>query len=260
MTFVKKKRSNYRNNNEANKPISKQQKQNIKKLLQYVVSLSKKNNIHYVSSEKERVFETKRKLFHLIGLIFPIITINFDKNTLLCLSAILTAIIVIADYKNWASFLKKIPRGNALISLFREHELIHGQLCGMSWLFIGYTIILCSCEKYLVAMSTSILVVCDAMAAIIGKNFGKHKICGSKTLEGSMAFFFSGLFVIMLFLNHIVPTTIFFNVHFLILALIFSTIVELVAKNIMIDDNFAIPITFCFTYQTLMTIFYGNTW
>ena len=257
MTFGKKKHQNYRPTNGNSENANN--KHNIKKLLQYIIALSKKKDI-YVSTKVERSFETRRKLFHLIGLIFPIATIHFDKNILLCLSASFTAILVVADYKNWASFLKKIPRGNALISLFREHELIHGQLCGMSWLFIGYTIILCSCEKYLVAMSMAILIVCDAVAAIIGKNFGKHKICGAKTFEGSMAFFFSGLFVIMLFLNNIIPATMFFNVYFLILALIFSAIVELVAKNVMIDDNFAIPITFCFTYKTLMTIFYAGLW
>ncbi|GEM_PF-730521 len=239
--------------------LKQHHKHDIKRVLKYVVELSRQN-FKFASTKTERNFETRRKLFHLIGLIFPFATIYFDKNILLTLSASITAVVVVADYKNWATFLNKIPRGNMLIQLFREHELIHGQLCGLSWLFIGYTIILCSCEKYLVAMSMSVLVISDAMAAIVGRNFGKRKICNSKTLEGSFAFFFSGLLVVMLFVNQIIPISIYFNIYFLIVALMFGTIVELVAKNVMVDDNFAIPLTFCFTYKTLETIFYSGLW
>lgn len=35
------------------------------------------------------------------------------------------------------------------------------------------------------------MIAADGMAAVIGKKFGKHKIFGEKTIEGSLAFLFT---------------------------------------------------------------------
>jgi len=44
--------------------------------------------------------------------------------------------------------------------------------------------------------AVSVATLGDAMAAIIGKNFGRHRFPNGKSLEGSLAYFLSGLLVI----------------------------------------------------------------
>ena len=204
---------------------------------------------------EQRIFEIKRKIFHLLGLLFPLLTIYYDNRILLLVFCIATFCMVVFDYNNLFHYLCKIPViGLLLIRLLRKDEAVNHNLCGLTWLFIGYTIILASYEQYLVVIAMIIFVFCDMASALIGKNFGKLKICGNKTLEGLIAFVIVGdivLYLIMKYMNNVIC----FDVSFLCVALITSAIVELISKSIHIDDNFSIPLSFCATYKILENCF-----
>ena len=201
-------------------------------------------------SRGKKLFELRRKIFHAIAIIFPFITYYFDRQLILKMFAIALPLIIIFDYNNLLRYFIKIPPGSILKKLMREHEMIHGQLCGMSWLFLGYTIILVACDEYLVMLAMTILVFCDAFAALIGQNFGRIKLC-EKTLEGTVAFVLVGCAIIEIF-QHYLPGQ--FNSLHLIIAVIVAAITELISKNIRLDDNFSIPLSFCFTYILLQSI------
>lgn len=201
-------------------------------------------------SRGKKLFELRRKIFHTIGVIFPFITYYFDRQFILKIFAIIIPFVIFFDYNNLLRYFIKIPPGSILKKLMREHEMIHGQLCGMSWLFLGYTIILVACDEYLVILAMTVLVFCDAFAALIGQNFGKIKIC-EKTLEGTVTFALVGCVIVEIF-QHFLPGQ--FNSLHLIIAVIVAAITELISKNIRLDDNFSIPLSFCFTYVLLQSI------
>lgn len=162
---------------------------------------------------------------------------------------------IVFDYNNWFRYLNTIPViGRILTKLLRNNEAIGHNLCGLTWLFIGYTIILASYDKYLVVIAMTIFVFCDMASALVGKNFGKLKVFGDKTLEGFFAFIVVGdlvMYFIMKYMNNVSN----FDVSFLCIALVVTAVVELISKSINIDDNFSIPIAFCSTYKILENCF-----
>ncbi len=222
----------------------------------------------FVSNEKERHEENLRKSFHLCGIIIPFMILYFTQTSAIILTISILIPVLIADYNNFALILKKTNYLNKILKLFRQNELIKGRLSGFSWLLIGILIIVTLFDKQIAALSVSILIISDACAALIGKNFGKIKLCGTKTLEGTIAFIVSGLATSFLFIKYILKSqfvlqmlvntktiTIIFVPEYVCIAILLSAIVELVAKNIEINDNFAVPLSFCLTYKILTILF-----
>lgn len=203
-------------------------------------------------SHKIKLFEIKRKIFHLFGFFFPIFTYYLDTSLLLKIALCITVPLVIIDYNNIMLLLLKKMKFYILLNLIRKKERRYGILCGLSWIFIGYVVILSLCDKNLVIIAMSLLIVCDALAAIIGKNFGTIKIC-NKSLEGTLSFILSGYLVVCI-LSYYLPIGN-MNTQYLILSLIFSAIVELFSDRLRLDDNFSVPLSFCFFYNMLVCLY-----
>lgn len=206
--------------------------------------------VHY--SNKIKLFEIKRKLFHLLGFSFPIATYYLDTSLILKIGLCIVIPLLIIDYNNFLSSLLKKMKLYILLNLLRDKEKKYGILCGLSWIFIGYIVVISFCEKNLVIIAMSILIVCDAFAAIIGKNFGTIKIC-NKSLEGTLSFVLSGYLVVCI-LSYYLPIGN-MNTQYLILSLIFSAIVELFSDRLRLDDNFSVPLSFCFCYNMLVCLY-----
>ena len=230
-----------------------------------IKKLLKIQNKLFVSTKEERRKENIRKAFHFCGMIIPCLMLLLtQKMCIIILLCILTPLLI-ADYNNLALICKRFTRLNIVLQLFREHELIHGKLSGLSWLLIGLLLSVTVFDKTLASMSIAVLIVGDASAALIGKNFGKIKICGSKTLEGTIAFIAFGITTAYLAIHALnIPnlsnffglnTNIFiFNPIYTIISVVIASLVELTSKNIDIDDNFSVPISFCLTYKILMIL------
>ena len=101
-------------------------------------------------------------------------------------------------------------------------------------------------------MAILIMTVSDTAAALYGKNFGKIHI-KNKTLEGSIAFLISGLFVIFL-----TPKFDYSIAEYLIaiITLIITCLSEYLPYDI--DDNVTVPIIFASLYLILIKIFLYN--
>ena len=227
-------------------------------------------NGFFVSTKEERRRENIRKAFHSLGIIIPFVILFFEQKTIIILLVVATVLLLIADYNNFFLLLKKNSFLNKFIFLFRDEELVKGKLTGLSWLLIGMLITVVAFDKQLVALSFAVLIFGDAFAALIGKNFGRIKLCGSKTFEGSLAFIISSFVVSYFFIKHlsqlmsllqliafktVTTATTTLNMTYVCIAILFSSIAELVAKNIEIDDNFAIPVTFCTVYMIMTILF-----
>ena len=212
----------------------------------------------FVSTKEDRKKENARKLFHVVGGLFlPFFVLLLPQKICILLNIVVLIPLLIIDYNNWILFFNKIPKGNLITQLLRDYECVKGKLTGLSWLLIGTLIVITVFNKYIVSLSIAILIIGDASAALIGKNFGRIKICGKKTLEGTLSFIISGCLVYVCFYNFIFPANIIFNTYFVLFSIIVSAIVELFSKNINIDDNFALPLSFCLSYKIFSMFLIG---
>ncbi len=94
-----------------------------------------------------------------------------------------------------------------------------------------------------------ITIFSDSFAAIFGKIYGKHFI-KNKTIEGSLAFFISGVLIILL----TPKVTISVKEYYLGAAAVFITsLFDLIPFKV--DDNILIPLFFGTVYFVLIKIF-----
>jgi len=122
--------------------------------------------------------------------------------------------------------------------ILRSHETDHKQkrLNGATYVLISATLCIILFPKIIVVTCFSILIICDLTAALVGRQFGKHPFF-NKTIEGSLAFFISGIIVIA------VTPKIEYKIGEYIIG-IFSVAVGtfIEALPLKIDDNLSIPL------------------
>jgi len=143
--------------------------------------------------------ELYRKSIHLLSLSIPIGYFFLSKEIALSLLLPLTIIFLVVDTSKFI-----YPRFyNSISKLFsfmlREHEknIKKKTLNGASWVLISATLTLLVFPKIIFISAFSILIISDISAALIGRKFGKHKFL-FKSLEGSLAFFFSAIIVVLI--------------------------------------------------------------
>lgn len=136
-------------------------------------------------------------------------------------------------------------------ALLRKHETdsARKRLNGASYVMISATLCVLLFPKLVTITSFSVLIICDLTAALIGLRFGKRKFF-SKSLEGSLAFFVSGMFVVLL-----TPKIGNLFTEYLIgfVAVAIGAVVE--ALSITIDDNLSIPLSVGVTMWAMYSIF-----
>ena len=96
--------------------------------------------------------------------------------------------------------------------------------------------------KVLTVTGFSILIISDICAALVGKKIGKISMFG-KTLEGTIAFIVSAIFVIFFIGWQLFAPWTFFIIG--IIAAFVGGILELISKRINVDDNLSIPLSIC---------------
>jgi dolichol kinase len=107
---------------------------------------------------------------------------------------------------------------------------------------MGLLLTIISFPKMIAICSILTLALADPLSAIVGIKFGKKKIMKNKTFEGSMAFFVTCFFCLLIPLS-LYSSNPFYKVFFVsILTSAMTSYVELLPLKI--DDNLTIPI-FC---------------
>lgn len=132
--------------------------------------------------------EIKRKIFHILTLIYVLAYWYLPKTFVLACLFIAIIIVLAGEYirsknEKFNIFILKILGG-----VHRKTE--EHKISGLPWTLAGaFLTILLFENKTFVLTSFLYLAFGDAVAALFGKAFGKHKIYAGKSLEGSIACF-----------------------------------------------------------------------
>ncbi|MES2729814.1 MAG: diacylglycerol/polyprenol kinase family protein [Pseudomonadota bacterium] len=183
--------------------------------------------------------EIHRKLIHLSSLWIPAAIYSLGDKSAWALFGCLTAGIFLIEYMR--------PRNAGAFLLFNKvfglalrpaEKMRGGTMTGAVYMMLG-TLVCLLFTKEIAVTATTVLMVADTAAAIVGIKFGKTPI-HDKSLEGSVAFLFSGLLVLIA-LGSVMPH----GPYYLpsgVAAIIVATFVELYSKKLRLNDNFAIPV------------------
>lgn len=174
--------------------------------------------------------EVRRKIMHIYPIAIPIAYHYVSRETALTILIPIGACYVFCDIlRHFHQGFKKVFDRVITSHFLREHEK-HGFI-GSSYFVLGAVLSIVLFPKEVAIASLYILIICDATAGIVGSSWGRIRIF-NKTLEGSLAFFISGMiFVGFTMRDNLVWGT---------LAVIGGALVELLPTGL--DDNFTIPL------------------
>jgi dolichol kinase len=183
--------------------------------------------------------ELVRKGIHIFSLSIPIVGYYVCRQTALLIFIPLAIMALIVDSFRYKSKIVAQIFYFIFGKILRQHEVGSKKtLTGGTYVLISAALCVFLFPKILFVMGFSILIISDTIAAFVGKTIGKHKING-KTFEGSLAFFVSAVFVIIL-----TPKITYSGIEYLIgfIGAFIGTIVELFSFGLL-DDNFSIPLS-----------------
>jgi dolichol kinase len=174
--------------------------------------------------------EISRKIVHLATLSIPIgYAILPEKTVVVILLFLFLGFLSVDLLRHYHSGMASLFRKYFLGTVLREEE--GATLMGSTYFLFSTLLTILLFPKSIAIASLLILILSDTAAALIGKGIGKVSIFG-KTLEGSLAFFFSSLLIVWLYpnLNRISGT----------LASLGTTVVEVLPLRV--NDNLTIPL------------------
>ena len=170
--------------------------------------------------------ELQRNIVHLLlGVMLAVVILNIQHETALVLFGILLIIGTLLSELRIRG--KKLPLINWFLKKFERNKVRPG--LGAINFLIGVFISLVFFDSYTVFLSVLVLAFNDSFSTVTGIAFGKHKIRGKKTLEGSIGGFIGTVFIMSFFINSLASV--------LIISLA-ATIIEAITT---LDDNLIIP-------------------
>ncbi|NWF49882.1 MAG: dolichol kinase [Ignavibacteriaceae bacterium] len=196
--------------------------------------------------------ELVRKLIHLFSLLIPIVYYFIPQKTAVIILATLAGMALVLDISRY--FFPSI--GKIFYKIFgfllRKHELDEKKknLNGATYVLISALVSVILFPKIIFITAFSILIISDSFAALIGRKFGRHKFL-AKSLEGTLAFFFSAV-IVVLFTPKVEGLFVEYLIGFL------AAGIGAVAENISFgfaDDNLSIPLSIGFSMWGLYLIF-----
>jgi dolichol kinase len=138
--------------------------------------------------------ELVRKGIHLFALVIPIgyFLLPFPISIIgVSVSAVVSIIIDVSRFRGWrfwdlVSFL--------IAPIIRAHET-RGGFTGASYILTTSAIVMILYPKIIAIAAITFIIIGDTAAALVGRTWGKHKIIGRKSVEGSSACLVSLLLV-----------------------------------------------------------------
>ena len=175
------------------------------------------------------IAELLRKSIHLSGLVLPVIYLFLDKPTMLVLMGILTGLALAVELVKWCSphfgeFFSRIFK-----PFLRRHER-KGAMTGATYYLISAFLCIFLFAKTLAIVCIFFMILGDMAAALVGKMWGRTKLLGRKSLEGSAACFVVCAAIALVKLNPVIA----------IIGALVATIVELIPFPV--DDNLTVPL------------------
>jgi dolichol kinase len=191
--------------------------------------------------------EMMRQFVHLSGLVFVYISQFIDKNV----SAFYFLLIAMSFLIYSWYVRRQMTRAERIMDLLEgklrkfvmkfDRKDIPRPFIGPFWFYMGFFLAYFLFPLEIAIASCAILSVGDAMSTVIGKAFGKREYLPKKTVEGSLAFFFSSFLVLLLILP----------LRIALIGALVGTLVEplpalrhfrRLSKRDLLDDNLLIPL------------------
>lgn len=187
-------------------------------------------------------FEVQRKAFHLCSLIVPFIYFFITKQSATIILFLLTICVLYLDISRHYNFAVRKFTDKFFSNFMRDNERSGSfTLSGSTYMVLGFFITALLFSKGLAIASWFILIISDTLAALIGTRIGV-KMENGKSLEGSIAFLVSAIFISMIIYFFIAYNTSF---SIIIVSSIITTVSEFYSKELSINDNLSIPLTYC---------------
>jgi diacylglycerol kinase (CTP) len=180
-----------------------------------------------------------RRLWHFFGVMaIAALYLTLTRKQATTLSVEATAIWVGLDVLRLY-----VPRlNNALTKMFRpfmrESERHH--FAGSTYMLLGITLIIFLYPKEVVLLTLLFLGVADPLASFVGIRYGRDKLIGDKSLQGTLGAFFSCLIVALIYFSAMN-----LMMERLIIVALLSALIGALSELIpfgKIDDNFTFPV------------------
>jgi dolichol kinase len=196
--------------------------------------------------------EVFRKLIHLFSLSIPTVYYFITKELALSILIPLTIFSFLIDYGRYYHKALSELIDNIFGFMMRKHEKDSKKknLNGATYVLLSAVIVILIFPKVLVVTAFAVLIIGDSSAALIGRKFGKTEFL-LKSLEGTLAFFFSSCLVVLL------APKVEGNLTEYVIGII-AVAIGAIAENISgewADDNFSIPVAVCITMWILYALF-----
>ena len=107
--------------------------------------------------------------------------------------------------------------------------------------------------RFIAAISLGVMLTADTAAALIGRRFGRHRLNGEKSAEGSAAFFAAGTLFAFIVLWYVGEASAGMLIS-AVLGVLLAALAELFQKQLHLDDNLTIPLS-CGAVMTLAFLF-----
>jgi dolichol kinase len=174
--------------------------------------------------------EITRKIVHLATLVVPVgYLLTSEETVLLFLVPFFLCFLTVDLLRHFHSGLASLFRKYFFGRVLREEE--KPTLMGSTYFLFSTILTVLLFPKSIAIASLFILILADTAAALVGRGIGRISIFG-KTLEGSLAFFFSSLLIVWIYPN--------LNRFSGGLAALGATVIEILP--IKVNDNLTIPL------------------
>lgn len=195
-----------------------------------------------------------RRIWHFSGVVAMAFTYWFSTpEHSIILAAIISVILIFLDIMRLYS--KRFNR--VAIWLFQRiiRDSEAHRISGMTYMMVGVTLIVALYPKNVVFLTLLCFAVADPLASEMGIRFGKDKLIGNKSLQGSLAAFAACFVISLVFFKtlNLIPERTFLAC---LLAGLSGAVSELVPIG-KLDDNFTFPVLNATLLSGVLYIFGG---